>query len=1111
MSRKCHLGALPSILELLELMEKSNNAAFSRALQRFLHPPIQHLASHPRFRGRYISNLGRCWIALSRVVVDLYVPDAPIDPAAVQQCALALWRHEESTLCAQIEVHSQLELRIAGNSSNAIITYLEARLKEVRKHLTEVTSAPLHGREDIPRLHAFWSEVFQFQTQVISPSKIDLLMGLFETGDPSAAMREQVIQESITGFCQRLESVYPDFEDIRNPFQLALLYLRLGLRLAAYASIGNVRGTLDFLSHISTGLVAFPSVRSTGMLSMQSPSDSAVTVPPFQHILLGIAAVAFERSLGIDVMTNIRTIEMTYEQAFRLWSIDYAKEDQKDQESRSLYRRKALDYDAADGDEVEEREFLELFPTFEDVMDEDRSRLHPGKNSNLVDSSQVELLVSLHHALLGPINGPVFDASRAFQSLRTTALVSLLESQMSSLPDVLDIESHTFQLGLLHGRLLALGGTNDAAKKSYDFYADANIPEIKKATFTIASLRDRLEVLIQEWPDQMVLQHLKHRCDGILGLNLHSPVAKVLSALEQLLLQTQDWEIYANRENTLKNHQRSLTILIVEWRRLELSCWQVLLQSQAVSFANGASESWFHLYDICVRGSLAAADGESQGSAGAVVQYLSQFAPLVDEFIRSSPLGQYESRMRLLQTFESYASLLALVKTGQHRSTLQRVQLLLYTTSRYYNMFSPQIVASLSDQRSTLEKEIQAFIKLASWKDINVHALKQSAQRTHHNLYKIIRKFRDVMRQPITACLQPIFAGEPECKHLVSDFNPKVPTAMYQPSFPIKITTPTPHLLDLQRTYQKFDAFITNRIVRTMRLHSALAVDDLAIDIIVTAQNLARESIPGDIPATKRDKQHKALLVRKRKAWSDLLKELKRGGLSVNVKPDVLRRQSDPLWIREQPIIPSAVAQLVSIMKVDSYFDRLQAALPQLRASLSDHHSDVTTRELQRGLMFVESGFSFALEARSRYAYVTLFSLSLLIRSWDASLAEALHVYAKFELLLQRFRGLSTSKTVAFDLPMFDRISHLRNIACKLSDALNEVICALNTFRDLQSTPAIMSPLLEDARIFATTVNTSRDHLTGLMLDLEMNSSLILLDSKSSILIVYAPSLTFSV
>ena len=41
---------------------------------------------------------------------------------------------------------------------------------------------------------------------------------------------------------------------------------------------------------------------------------------------------------------------------------------------------------------------------------------------------------------------------------------------------------------------------------------------------------------------------------------------------------------------------------------------------------------------------------------------------------------------------------------------------------------------------------------MASWKDVNIDALKQSARRSHNNLYKIVRKYRAILSTPV----QPI-------------------------------------------------------------------------------------------------------------------------------------------------------------------------------------------------------------------------------------------------------------------------------------------------------------------------------------------------------------------
>ena len=99
----------------------------------------------------------------------------------------------------------------------------------------------------------------------------------------------------------------------------------------------------------------------------------------------------------------------------------------------------------------------------------------------------------------------------------------------------------------------------------------------------------------------MVVHHLIERCDNILNTSSKSSVAMAIAMLEQLLIQSEDWEMYSNRHNSIKSHQEELVGLIVDWRRLELACWQTLLDSQADRFANEISEWWFRLYDAVIR------------------------------------------------------------------------------------------------------------------------------------------------------------------------------------------------------------------------------------------------------------------------------------------------------------------------------------------------------------------------------------------------------------------------------------------------------------------------------------------------------------------------------
>ena len=97
-----------------------------------------------------------------------------------------------------------------------------------------------------------------------------------------------------------------------------------------------------------------------------------------------------------------------------------------------------------------------------------------------------------------------------------------------------------------------------------------------------------------------------------------------------------------------------------------------------------------------------------------------------------------------------------------------------------------------------------------------------------------------------------------------------------------------------------------------------------------------------------------------------MLKELKRAGIPVNVKPEVLREQRDERWIKEQPILCASSDGIVFGEKGDLYFYRLLGLLPELRATTAGHHQDITTRELQRGITLLESGVSMALGSRAK-------------------------------------------------------------------------------------------------------------------------------------------------
>jgi midasin len=346
--------------------------------------------------------------------------------------------------------------------------------------------------------------------------------------------------------------------------------------------------------------------------------------------------------------------------------------------------------------------------------------------------------------------------------------------------------------------------------------------------------------------------------------------------------------------------------------------------------------------------------------------YLDQLVPLLDGFLKSSPLGQFSRRLDLLRSFEPFLQHLVLTKSEPAREPLHRVQRIVYSTQAYYSQFASSITSSLTSQEKAISEEIQGFIKIASWKDVNVQALKASAKKTHHQLYKVIRKYRDIMRQPINDLLR---VSDTE---IASD--DRLPQSHLQTttvdSTGLRIHTTLSdgpaHLRDLSKTYMRFDSLITSRIAAFIKSRPSDDLDSLQAHIISTAKELASVGHPAGATAERREKLWKALLVRKRKAWSNFAKEFKRIGLATKVQSTILLQQKNDRWLREQPFSVIEKGSFADVHNSEQHFVRLQGLLPRLRATLADHHGDILTQELQRSIMLLESALSTSLSCRSK-------------------------------------------------------------------------------------------------------------------------------------------------
>ncbi|EIN12894.1 P-loop containing nucleoside triphosphate hydrolase protein [Punctularia strigosozonata HHB-11173 SS5] len=1033
--------------QLKAVVDLCRNTVVTVAAERWLTPTLDNLAEACASREIDALAIGHGFLSVSRFFLELYFPDRPIDPAEKQHFINSYWQQEVERLAALLDMQARYELKRTGNKGNSCMDLIRSKLDAASGKLMDSPAPIQMARRDPSRMRGLWMEASQFLAQVASVPRIDSLLDFLGSEPLSAASQEQVVQESIRGFLRRLDNTYAEYGDVCFPLRLALSQMQLGLRLIAHERAR--KGAAKF--KIAHACLGFPTVCAVANIRS---ADIAPSTSMFSDLVLRLSALAFcSRNIN-DSKYYLPLVESIYEQSTLLWSIDKVKEQEQEAEKQSLYRRRRLDHDPPTETEVEEAEFNALFPTYDDIDAEPLQVSAPSTSARNIDEGQLRHLLHCHYQMFE--GSPCTEEAKAasldnLREVQAKMTRTLFDAEANSVPDGLDDETIPRQMTWLQDRLRSLRESETSG--SFNFYLDANVPEIRKAADVIKTLLARLDLLIIEWPDQMVLQHIRMRCRAFLALNLQTPVAKALSFLEHLLSHTEDWEMFSNKENSIKTNQRAITELIVEWRRLELSCWKRLLESQASLFAAEVAPWWFRLYDALIRGpsSLASASEEEANT------YLDDIIPLLDEYITSSPVGQYQERLRLLKSFGTYATWLGETRTGQLQHILGRTAGVVRSKLAFFSQFSSGISTALATQRGVLETEIRGFIKLASWRDVNVQALKQSAQRTHRQLYKITRKFRDVLRQPITALLvYDTSTKMPDVSFVAPTIMLDYATAFTNP--PTLALAPLlegRHRADPVQAVSRLDLYAKDRILPAITLCNPKVLFQLCSDIAETSESLAREAIP-ELPKARKEQLQKALLVRKRKAWSDLLKELRRVGFTSNLKPDTLLLQRNARWITEQPMVGPMTQVPASFRSMDRLLQRLLAILPEVRGAPSHHHDDLNTREIQRGLMFVESALGMSLQSR-------------------AIVTRSLSSFAALSKAINRLRRLKSSpRVLAYGAAAMDKLLQAKNVVCELENAVSEVLRGLLSLEQHKIAFEVPPVFLAEANTRLSTLATLR-------------------------------------
>ncbi|XP_046836565.1 midasin isoform X1 [Vespa crabro] len=288
-----------------------------------------------------------------------------------------------------------------------------------------------------------------------------------------------------------------------------------------------------------------------------------------------------------------------------------------------------------------------------------------------------------------------------------------------------------------------------AYKKSYDFYKDSNIQQVKQCLPLCKCILTKINEFLKQWSEHPTLKSIKCIIERIYNFPITSPLARFLTGLELLLVKLHQWEENAHVGVSLSNDILTLTQQIISWRKLELTCWKNCLDTAFENLRSQTSKWWFYLYALIesyifksistIKTSNIIKENESINKE--------KLIELLERFINESPIVEFETRLDLLLTFHCH------VLYFQPSAEKEDLLAILWNIYNYYKQFVQDVNTKIHGFKVPIEKKLKDFVKIARWNDINYWSVKETVEKTHRTLHKFIKEYENVLKQNVLSCL----------------------------------------------------------------------------------------------------------------------------------------------------------------------------------------------------------------------------------------------------------------------------------------------------------------------------------------------------------------------
>ncbi|KAF5102622.1 hypothetical protein D0Z00_000332 [Geotrichum galactomycetum] len=863
-------------------------------------------------------SMGKGWLIVFLGLILLYVPNLPFDPAIRQHVEYDRTRGLTKQYEDMKKSWECIRGVFVGCPNVDLDKVWESRLPELQNIVV-----PSVYRPEISQIGFIYDEWVNLISSSIGK---EVILPFIESDTLTAQQLEQIgtIQRNTSQFIGRSESNNQYYSDITSILHGIIYGLKVGLDLITLPVLDNEVAPYFLINPVN--------LSQTQQLhrSFTSYKESIKTLPAqtSEKVLLTLLSAVdiIGKTEGKTSPELNEIVSFAYQTFYYKWSLNRIRLENEAASKTTIFNDTT--------EEDAEKDFIRMFPDYEEVVeiennginqDEDYSQLMDLYLQSFGDSSSVTL-----QELCAVGTESLQLVSKHDSSNFITQNVS------SILPSIVLTMSTT-----LTGQKLG----NDEV---FDFYHQAKPDETARVTKLAVRLKTQISKFLEMWPEHATLQSIQSACEDILSFPMSTPVARYLQKVEQLYTYVDEWEKFTSRDYTVKPIFNEMTELIVSWRRLELSTWPKLFEVEELVIKKEIGKWWFYLFENLIENPSKVSESSDETTYPTLVQTL-------NIFISQSTYGQFSTRMRLLRAFAKHTSSMATVIPA-----MTTVSECISNVVNYYSQYSTQISNHIATGKKSLQKEINEVILLASWKDTNISALRESAKKSHGKLYKVLRKYRTLIGESVEPTIN---AGMEQLTDTPTSANTTLASTPGYKSIS--------QYLDGLKTldiWKQRPARLTNVDGTAKLLHSHLisikeetlpSMETFA-QVIVQEMDRLRKETPAVLNESNKSTVSN-LKNEKSKLFSNTLKELRRGGLKTNVRADIKAQQLLVSGI--MATVPSLTDK--SVGSGDKYFYRILDILPKLRVSVTESESDAPITDLTRGLAMSENLLAVIINHRS--------------------------------------------------------------------------------------------------------------------------------------------------